>query len=59
MAIIVKKLEGDEIPASLREANTEYVFQVTDDNGNAHYVRDDVEAAKLAVELSNQGKADY
>lgn len=56
MAITVKKLEGDEIPATLSEASTGHLFQVTDEHGNTHYARDDVEAARLAVELSNQTK---
>lgn len=57
MAVTVTKLEGDDIPADQRSAEVEQVFKVTDDTGEAHYCIDDVEAAKLAVQLSEEQKA--
>ncbi|RJX74956.1 hypothetical protein [Pseudomonas sp. LS-2] len=56
MAVIVTKLEGELIPEDLRTEQLEQVFKVTDDEGNAHYVESDEEAAKLAVDLSEQSR---
>lgn len=55
MAIAVKKLEGKDIPAQYRELGVLEVFRVTDEDGVEHYCVDDVEAAKLTVELSDKG----
>lgn len=55
MAIAVKKLEGEKIPAQYREPGVSEVFRVTDEDGVEYNCVDDVEAAKLAVELSDKG----
>lgn len=52
MIVTVKKLEGDQIPAEYSGDDVTEVFRVTDAEGNEHYRTDDVQAAKLAVELS-------
>jgi hypothetical protein len=56
MAVVVTKLEGELIPKDMRIEKLEQVFKVTDDEGNAHYVSSDEEAAKLAVDLSEESK---
>jgi len=59
MAISVKKLSGDEIPEKLRDndAGPDVMFQVEGADGQIHHRRTDVEAAALAVELSEQEKS--
>lgn len=54
MAITVKKLKGSEIPKELRGPDVSVVYRVIDDKGIEHYCADDVEAAQLAVELSDK-----
>lgn len=60
MAISVKKLSGEEIPEHLRADDPvpDVVFQVEGADGQIHHRRTDVEAAALAVELSEQEKSD-
>lgn len=57
MAVVVTKLEGEQIPEEMREASPQVLFRVTDVDGNAHYAQSDEEAAKLAVRLSEQNKS--
>ncbi len=52
MIVTVKKLEGDQIPTEQSSDDVTEVFLVTDAKGNEHYRADDIEAAKLAVKLS-------
>jgi uncharacterized spore protein YtfJ len=56
MAVVVTKLEGEQIPEEMREASPQVLFRVTGVDGNAHYAQSDEEAAKLAVRLSEQNK---
>ena len=60
MAISVKKLRGDEIPENLRtdDSTSNVAFQIEGADGQIHHRHSDVEAAALAVELSEQAKAD-
>lgn len=60
MAISLKKLRGKAIPEHLRATQEapDVVFQVEDADGQVHHRHTDVEAAALAVELSEQEKAD-
>jgi len=60
MAISVKKLSGDEIPEKLRDSYSaaDVMFQVEGADGQIHHRRTDVEAAALAVELSEQERSD-
>jgi hypothetical protein len=59
MAITVKKLSGKEIPEHLRAADpaADVVFEVEGADGQIHHRRTDVEAAALAVELSEREKS--
>lgn len=59
MAITVKKLSGKEIPENLRADDTapDVVFQVEGADGQVHHRHTDVEAAALAVALSEQEKS--
>lgn len=56
MAISVKRLSGEDIPAHLRaeDPSLEVVFQIEDAHGQLHHRRDDREAAALAVAFSEQ-----
>lgn len=56
MAVTVKKLEGVEVPEVLRRGEDQQVFEVTDVDGSTHYREDEVDAAKLVVELSEEAK---
>lgn len=56
MAVTVKKLEGVEVPEALRLDGDQQVFEVTDVDGSTHYRKDEVDAAKLVVELSEEAK---
>jgi hypothetical protein len=56
MAISVKKLEGDDVPEQYRAQGIDPVFQVQDADGELHIRVNDVEAAALAVEFSEQDK---
>lgn len=56
MAVTVKKLEGTEVPEALRRGEGQQVFEVTDAGGITHYRENEVEAAKLVVELSEEAK---
>lgn len=60
MAISVKKLSGVEIPQALRvdDSTPEVVFQVEGADGQVHHRHSDVDAAALAVALSEQEKSD-
>jgi hypothetical protein len=60
MAISVKKLSGKDIPQELRvdDSAPDVVFQVEGADGQVHHRHTDVEAAALAVELSEQEKSD-
>lgn len=60
MAISVKKLSGKDIPQCLREDEKapDVVFQVEDADGQLHHRQSDIEAAALAVELSEKAKSD-
>jgi hypothetical protein len=57
MAVTVKKLEGIEVPEALRRGGDQQVFEVTDVDGSTHYREDEVDAAKLVVELSESARA--
>lgn len=52
MAVVVKKLEGNEVPEPNRVAGDKVVYRVTDGSGMEHLCLDDIEAARLAVDLS-------
>ncbi|CEG50617.1 hypothetical protein [Stutzerimonas kunmingensis] len=54
MSVTVTKLEGDDIPEHLRHPDIAMVYRVTDANGNSRYLTDDVEAAQLAVNISDR-----
>lgn len=56
MAVIVAKLEGDEIPQDQRQEGVSVVFNVCEPEGQSFYFADDIEAAKKAVELSEVQK---
>lgn len=56
MAVTVKKLEGTDVPEALRRGEDQQIFEVTDIDGNTHYRQDEVDAAKLVVELSEEAK---
>jgi len=56
MAVIVKKLEGAEVPEALRRGEGHQIFEVTDADGSTHYRENEVDAAKLVVELSEEAK---
>lgn len=46
--------QGDDIPEHLRHPDIAMVYRVTDANGNSRYLTDDVEAAQLAVNISDR-----
>ncbi|MBU0921208.1 hypothetical protein ACBG90_04220 [Stutzerimonas kunmingensis] len=54
MSVTVTKLKGDDIPEHLRHPDIAMVYRVTDANGNSRYLTDDVEAAQLAVNISDR-----
>lgn len=58
MAITVKKLSGKDIPEALRAQDPaiEVAYQVEDADGQIHHRHTDVDAAALAVELSERDK---
>lgn len=56
MAVTVKKLEGADVPEALRRGEDQQIFEVTDIDGTTHYREDEVDAAKLVVELSEEAK---
>lgn len=56
MAVTVKKLEGADVPEALRCGEDQQIFEVTDIDGTTHYREDEVDAAKLVVELSEEAK---
>jgi len=56
MAVSVKKLEGIAVPEAFRNGSTPRIFEVIDVDGNAHYRESEVDAAKLAVALSEAAK---
>jgi hypothetical protein len=60
MAITVKKLSGSEIPDEMRAQDPaiEVAYQVEDADGKIHHRHTDVDAAALAVELSERDKHD-
>jgi len=58
MSVKLKRLEGDEIPERMRKDNVDVVFEVTADDGSVEYRYSDVDAARVAVNLSEQDKAD-
>lgn len=57
MIVTVTKLEGDDIPEHLRGPDIQMVFRVTDADGHSRYLTDDIEAAKVAVTISDQQQA--
>ncbi|MCQ4271548.1 hypothetical protein NA655_11010 [Pseudomonas kuykendallii] len=58
MSVKLKRLEGEEIPDRLRKDDVDVVFEVTADDGSVEYRYSDVDAARTAVNLSEQDKAD-
>jgi hypothetical protein len=56
MAVTVKKLEGTEVPEALRRGEGQQIFEVTDVDGSTHYRENEVDAAKLVVELSEEAR---
>ncbi|SEP98105.1 hypothetical protein SAMN03159444_00858 [Pseudomonas sp. NFACC02] len=58
MAVTVKKLEGIEVPEALRRGEDQTIFKVTDVDGSTHCRENEVDAAKLVVELSEEAKDD-
>jgi len=56
MAVSIKKLEGEEIPTEHRELGVTAVFRVTDEEGVEYFCVDDVEAARLTVQLSEKNR---
>jgi len=50
MSVTVSKLQGDEIPEHLRGPD----IRVTDAEGHSRYLTDEVEAAQLAVSISDR-----
>lgn len=59
MAVTLKKLTGDEIPAELRKPGQEALFAVEDMDGEIRYLESDVEAAKLVTQLHLQDQATH
>ena len=54
MGVTVSKLQGDAIPEHLRGPDIWVVYRVTDAGGHSRYLTDEVEAAQLAVRLSDR-----
>jgi len=54
MSVTVSKLQGDEIPEHLRGPDIRVVYRVTDAEGHSRYLTDAVEAAQLAVSISDR-----
>ncbi|MGK9049846.1 hypothetical protein KXR63_21055 [Stutzerimonas chloritidismutans] len=54
MSVTVTKLKGDDIPEHLRHPDIARVYRVTDVHGNSRYLTDAVEAAQLAVSISDR-----
>ncbi|MHA6639521.1 hypothetical protein ACP6JA_12750 [Stutzerimonas frequens] len=54
MSVTLSKLQGDEIPEHLRGPAIRVIYRVTDADGHSRYLTDDVEAAQLAVRLSDR-----
>ncbi len=54
MSVTVSKLQGDAIPEHLRGPDIWVVYRVTDAGGHSRYLTDEVEAAQLAVRLSDR-----
>jgi hypothetical protein len=57
MSVHVIKVHGNDVPEELRESGVAEAFCVEDDTGKRHYSADDLEAAKLAVALNEEAKA--
>ncbi len=58
MTVKLRRLEGEEIPDPLRKDDVEAVFEVTADDGSVEYRYSDVDAARVAVDLSEQDRSD-
>ena len=54
MSVTVTKLEGADIPEHLRHPDIATLYRVTDANGISRYLTDDVEAAQVAVSISER-----
>ena len=54
MSVTLSKLQGDEIPEHLRGPDIRVVYRVTDADGHSRYLTDAVEAAQLAVSISDR-----
>ncbi|MCQ2044549.1 hypothetical protein SAMN05216194_10335 [Stutzerimonas kunmingensis] len=54
MSVSLTKLEGDDIPEHLRHPDIARVYRVTDAHGHSRYLTDAVEAAQLAVSISDR-----
>jgi hypothetical protein len=52
MAVKVVKVHGEDIPPELRAPGVDQVYKITGDDGCFYHRQDDVEAARLAVNLS-------
>ena len=57
MPVTVTKLQGNDIPEKMRRPDVNVVFRVTDHQGNARYLFDEVEAAQRAVKASDESQA--
>lgn len=53
MAVVVVRLEGEDIPLEHRQSGATVLFRIKNDEGTVLYFEDEVDAAKSAVELSN------
>lgn len=53
MAIKVVKVRGADIPLELRAPGVDQVYKITGADGQIYHRQDDVEAARLAVHLSD------
>ncbi|WP_282339479.1 MULTISPECIES: hypothetical protein [Pseudomonas] len=58
MSVKLKRLEGEEIPDQFKKDDIDVIFEVTADDGSVEYRYSDVDAARTAVNLSEQDKAD-
>jgi len=52
--LTVAKREGDDIPEQLRHPDSAMGYRVTDADGNSRCLTEDVEAAQLAVNISDR-----
>jgi hypothetical protein len=53
MAVKVVKVRGEDIPLELRAPGVDQVYKITGADGHIYHRQDDVEAARLAVNLSD------